>query len=152
QFPARINEVTAGYFQKMSQIETGQIAADMKAITKNPLDKGAVARLSTFPYENALLRTTCVATRLEAGNADNALPQMASAVVNCRLFPGDSVAAIRATVIRVLDDSAISVNPMGEAISSEASPLRPEVMTAIEKTTEEMWPGVPVIPVMSTGA
>ncbi len=152
QFPVRLNEVTAGYFQKMSLIETGSLAADMKAVTKNPPDKGAVARLSAFPYENALLRTTCVATRLDAGIADNALPQVAAAVVNCRLFPGDSAAAVRSTLIRVLDDAAISVTPMGEAIPSEPSPLRPDVMSAIERMTGEMWAGVPVIPVMSTGA
>src|SRR5207253_2285120 len=105
-----------------------------------------------FPYENALLRTTCVATRLDAGNADNALPQIAGAVVNCRLLPGDSAVGVRSALIRVLDDPAISVTPMGEATPSEPSPLRPDVMNAIEKTTEEMWPGVPVIPVMSTGA
>jgi acetylornithine deacetylase/succinyl-diaminopimelate desuccinylase-like protein len=152
QFPARLNEVTIGYFQKMSLIETGQIAADMKALTKSHPDKAAVSRLSAFPYENALLRTTCVATRLEAGHADNALPETARAIVNCRLFPGDAPDTVRATLIRVLDDPAISVMSMGEGTRSNASPLRPDVMGAIEKITDEMWPGVPVIPVMSTGA
>jgi acetylornithine deacetylase/succinyl-diaminopimelate desuccinylase-like protein len=152
QFPAQLNEVTVGYFQRMWLIETGQIAADMKALTKSHPDKAAVARLSAFPYENALLRTTCVATRLEAGQADNALPEAARAIVNCRLFPGDSSEAVRSTLIRVLGDSAISVTPMGEATRSDGSPLRPDVIGALEKVTDEMWPGVPVIPVMSTGA
>jgi acetylornithine deacetylase/succinyl-diaminopimelate desuccinylase-like protein len=152
QFPARLNEVTLGYFQKMSLIETGQIAADMKAVTKSHPDKAAISRLSALPYENALLRTTCVATRLEAGHADNALPETAWAVVNCRLFPGDAPEAVRAILIRVLDDPEISVMAMGEGSRSDPSPLRPDVMGAIEKVTAEMWPGVPVIPVMSTGA
>jgi acetylornithine deacetylase/succinyl-diaminopimelate desuccinylase-like protein len=152
QFPVRLNEVTAGYFQKMSLIETGQVAADMKAIAKSHPDKAAIARLSAFPYENALLRTTCVATRLEAGHADNALPETAQAIVNCRLFPGDTPEAVRATLLRVLDDPAISVMAMSEANRSDASPLRPDVIGAIEKITDEMWPGVPVVPVMSTGA
>ena len=152
QFPPRSNEVTAGYFQKMSLLESGQIAADMKALAKAHPDKAAVARLSAFPYENALLRTTCVATRLEAGHADNALPETARAVVNCRLFPGDTPEEVRATLLRVLDDPAVSIMALSEGIRSDASPLRLDVMGAIEKVTNEMWPGVPVIPVMSTGA
>jgi len=152
QFPARLNEVTLGYFQRMSPLQSGQLGADMKALAKNPSDKNAIARLSTLPYENALLRTTCVATRLEGGHAENALPQTARAVVNCRLLPGDSPVEVRAALIRVLDDPKISVSPIGEANPSEASPLRPDIMGAIEQITNQMWPGIPVIPVMSTGA
>jgi acetylornithine deacetylase/succinyl-diaminopimelate desuccinylase-like protein len=152
QFPARLNEVTLGYFQRMSALQSGQLASDMKALAKNPADKSAIARLSTLPYENALLRTTCVATRLEGGHADNALPQTARAVVNCRLLPGDSPVEVRAALIRVLDDPKISVTAIGDANPSEASPLRPDIMGAIEQLTSQMWPGIPVIPVMSTGA
>jgi acetylornithine deacetylase/succinyl-diaminopimelate desuccinylase-like protein len=152
QFPVRLNEVTIGYFEKMSVIETGQMAADMKALTRSRPDKGAITRLSTFPYENALLRTTCVATRLEAGHADNALPENAKAIVNCRLFPGDSSEMVRATLQRVLEDPAISVTLVSEAIRSDGSPLRPNVIDTMETVTTQMWPGVPVIPVMSTGA
>jgi len=152
QFPARLNEVTLGYFQRMSALQSGQLGADMKALAKNPSDKSAIARLSTLPYENALLRTTCVATRLEGGHADNALPQTARAVVNCRLLPGDSPVEVRATLIRVIDDPKISVTPIGDANPSEASPLRPDIMGAVEQITNQMWPGIPVIPVMSTGA
>ena len=152
QFPARLNEVTLGYFQRMSALQSGQLGADMKTLAKNPSDKGAIARLSTLPYENALLRTTCVATRLEGGHADNALPQTARAVVNCRLLPGDSPVEVRAALTRVLDDPKISVTPIGDANPSEASPLRPDIMGAIEQITNQMWPGIPVIPVMSTGA
>ena len=152
QFPARLNEVTLSYFEKMAQLETGQLALDMKAVTKNHSDKGAIAHLSAFPYENALLRTTCVVTRVEAGHADNALPETARAVVNCRIFPGESSDVVRAVLIKVLEDPAISVSPIGNAPHSDASPLRPDVMGAVEHVTNDMWPGVPVIPVMSTGA
>ena len=152
QFPIHLNEVTAGYFQRMSLIVTGQLAADMRLISKNPGDKAAVARLSALPYENALLRTTCVATRLEGGHADNALPQTARAIVNCRLLPGESPAEVRSTLIRVLEDSKISVTPIGDATASNPSPMRADVLAAIEQLTNQMWPGVPVVPVMSTGA
>ncbi len=117
QFPIHLNEVTEGYFQRMS-----------------------------------LLRTTCVATRLEGGHADNALPQTARAIVNCRLLPGESPAEVRSTLIRVLEDSRISVTPIGDATASNPSPMRADVLAAIEQLTNQMWPGVPVVPVMSTGA
>jgi acetylornithine deacetylase/succinyl-diaminopimelate desuccinylase-like protein len=124
----------------------------MRSVGKNPPDRGAAARLSKSPYDNALLRTTCVATRLEAGHAENALPQTARAIVNCRIIPGESAAEVRSTLVRVLDDSKISVSALSEAIASKPSPLKPEIMGAIERITTQLWPGVPVIPVMSTGA
>ena len=152
QFPIRLNEVTTGYFQRMSLLQTGQLAADMRLISKNAGDKAAIGRLSAMPYENALLRTTCVATRLDGGHAENALPQTARAIVNCRLLPGESPMEVRATLVRVLDDPKISVNPIGDAIASNPSPMRADVVGAVEKLTNQMWPGVPVVPVMSTGA
>jgi acetylornithine deacetylase/succinyl-diaminopimelate desuccinylase-like protein len=152
EFPVRLTEVTIGYFQRMALLETGQLAADMKAVIKNPPDKSAITRLSALPYENALLRTTCVATRLEGGHADNALPEMARAIVNCRLLPGDSPVEVRARLIKVFDDPKISVTPMGEAKPSDPSPVRPDVIGPFEQITGQMWPGVPVIPAMSTGA
>jgi acetylornithine deacetylase/succinyl-diaminopimelate desuccinylase-like protein len=152
QFPVRLNEVTSEYYRRIAALNTGQTAADMKAVAKNPADNGAATRLSKSPYDNALLRTTCVATRLEAGHAENALPQTARAIVNCRILPDDSPAEVRATLIRILDDPKISVSALGEAIPSKPSPLKPEIIGAIERITAEMWPGVPIVPVMSTGA
>jgi acetylornithine deacetylase/succinyl-diaminopimelate desuccinylase-like protein len=111
-----------------------------------------VERLSQSPYHNALLRTTCVATQLEAGHAENALPQRARAIVNCRILPGEAPAEVRATLVRVLNDPRISVTALAEAVKSSASALNPEIMTAMERITAQMWPGVAVIPVMSTGA
>ncbi len=152
EFPIRLNEVTSAYYQRMASLQSGQTAADMRAVTKKPPDRGALSRLSASPYNNALLRTTCVATRLEAGHAENALPQTARAVVNCRILPGESLVEIRSTLTRVLNDDKILVMPIGEAKPSDASPLRPDIMGAIERITAQMWPGIPVVPVMSTGA
>jgi acetylornithine deacetylase/succinyl-diaminopimelate desuccinylase-like protein len=152
QFPAHVNEVTIAYYERMAALYSGQTAADMRAVAKNPPDRAAVTRLSKSPQHNALLRTTCVATRLDAGNADNALPQLARAVVNCRILPGESPAEVRSTLIRVIEDPKISVSPIEDAVASQPSPLSPEVIGAIERITTQMWPGVLVIPVMSTGA
>ena len=152
QFPVRLNEVTTEYYKRMAALYTGQAAADMRAVAKNPPDRAAAARLSKSPYDNALMRTTCVATRLEAGHAENALPQTARAVVNCRIVPGESPLEVRSTLVRVLDDPKISVAAILDATASEPSPLKPQVIGAIERVTAEIWPGVPVVPVMSTGA
>jgi acetylornithine deacetylase/succinyl-diaminopimelate desuccinylase-like protein len=151
-FPAHLNETTIEYFKKMSDFYSGQVASDMRAVAKNSPDRAAVTRLSKSPMDNALLRTTCVATRLEGGHADNALPQMARAVVNCRILPGESPAEVKSTLTRIVADPKISVTAVEEAESSAPSSLKPDVAGAIERITAQMWPGVPVIPVMSTGA
>ncbi len=98
------------------------------------------------------MRTTCVATMLNAGHAENALPQKATAIVNCRILPGESPDKVLHTLIDVLADDKIEVSPISEVTPSPPSPLVPEIMKAIEQVTEEIWPGVPVIPTMSTGA
>jgi len=152
EFPVRLNEVTREYYRRMSTLYSGQTAADMTALARNPSDRAAAVRLSVSPHNNALLRTTCVATQLEAGHAENALPQTARATVNCRILPGESAAEVRATLVRILNDSKIAVSSLADAVSSPPSPLRPEVMGAVERITTEMWPGIPVIPMMSTGA
>jgi acetylornithine deacetylase/succinyl-diaminopimelate desuccinylase-like protein len=151
-FPVQLNETTRSYFQKMARIETGQTAKDMTAVAGANPDPPAVERLAASPYYNALMRTTCVATELQAGHAENALPQRARAVVNCRLLPGDSAAEIQRTLARVLADDAIKVAPMGTPRPAPLSPLRPELVGTAERITEELWPGVPVVPIMSTGA
>ena len=152
EFPARINEVTAAYYKRMADFEAGQTAADMRTIGRSRLDKGAIARLSESPYDNALIRTTCVATRFDGGHADNALPHLARVTVNCRILPGESPDAIQSRLVEVLGDGNISVTRIDVPRPSPASPLTPEIMQPIERITEEMWPGVPVVPIMSTGA
>ncbi|MFQ5825313.1 MAG: M20/M25/M40 family metallo-hydrolase [bacterium] len=151
-FPVKLNEGTRVFFERMSEIETGQVAADMKAVIQMPPDKAAISRLAQSPFYNALLRTTCVATMLNAGHAENALPQTATAVVNCRILPGESADKVLQTLINVLADDKIEVSPIWEITPSPPSPLLPEIMQAIEQITQEMWPGVPVVPTMGTGA
>jgi acetylornithine deacetylase/succinyl-diaminopimelate desuccinylase-like protein len=152
-FPVKLGEVTRGYFARLAATETGETAADMKAVAQPTPDPAAVTRLSgSSAWFNALMRTTCVATRLEGGHADNALPQMARATVNCRMLPGADPKEVEQTLVRVLGNDKIKVRPTGRPRPSAPSPLRPDVMGPIERVTNEMWPGVPVIPTMSTGA
>ncbi|HSB75549.1 MAG TPA: M20/M25/M40 family metallo-hydrolase [Terriglobales bacterium] len=162
QFPFELNAVTRGYFERMSTIEHGQRAADMKAILKTPPDQAAIARLSEDPVFNATMRTTCVATRLEAGHANNALPQTAVANVNCRILPGHSREQVRQELVKVIADPKVAVGYVAnsgtvldhapEKLGYAPVQLRPEVMQTLERVAGEMWPGAPVIPTMSTGA
>jgi acetylornithine deacetylase/succinyl-diaminopimelate desuccinylase-like protein len=152
EFPVKLSEITRAYFARMAAVETGEAAADMKALASDIPDSGAASRLSRSAFFNSMMRTTCVATRLEGGHAENALPQMARAVVNCRVLPGEPAESVRATLVRVLDDARISVAQIGAFRPSPPSPLRPDVLQAIEQVTAEVWPGVPVVPIMGTGA
>jgi len=162
RFPFELNDVTRAYFAQMSKTETGQKAADMKAILSIPPDEQAIARLSEDPLNNSLMHTTCVATRLEGGHANNALPQTARANVNCRILPGHSIEATRQTLIKIFGDPKVTVSSVGSdgEVQTESSPrksfppppLLPEVMNPLQHVTQEMWPGTPVVPSMATGA
>jgi len=162
EFPVDLNNVTRAYYERMSKVETGQRAADMKAILANPPDPAAVERLSKDPVDHSKLRTTCVATRLEAGHANNALPQMARANVNCRIAPGHSSEEIRQKLVEIVADPKIRVQYVGaiggvtdhgsERQSLAPPPLREDVFGPLEKVVGQMWPGLPVIPTMATGA
>ena len=152
QFPVQLNETTRAFFNRMSKIEHGPLAGDLAGAAKNPPDQASVERLSASAYYNALLRTTCVATRLSAGHANNALPQDATAIVNCRILPGGTQEATEKTLVTLLDDPQIKVSPVAPPHTSPASPLREDVLQATEKAVGAMWPGVPVVPVMDTGA
>jgi acetylornithine deacetylase/succinyl-diaminopimelate desuccinylase-like protein len=147
--PFRFNETTRTYFERSAAAESGSIAVDMRAVAKDPPDLDAAKRLAAAsPYFNSILRTTCVATRMAAGHADNALPQTASAIINCRLFPGDTLEFVRGALAEILDDPQISLIPMGSGQTGPASQLLPEVMVPVERISAEMWPGIPVLPVM----
>lgn len=152
QFPVKLNEVTRAFFERTAAIVSPEEAAAMRGILKDPPDPAAVAKLSAIPAYNSRIRTTCVATMLEGGHAENALPQRAAAVVNCRILPGEPPEEVLATLQRVVADPEVKITPIAEAKPSPPSPLAPEIMGAIEAITREMWPGVPVIPTMSTGA
>lgn len=150
-FPVQLNEATRSYFDKMSLLESGQLAEDMKAIVKNPSDTIVINRLATSAYYNALMRTTCVVTMIQGGHAKNALPQTAQAIVNCRVLPGITQAEIQNTIINVLADSQIVVSVNSTLKNSPASPLKPEILQKIEMVTKQLWPGIPVLAVMETG-
>jgi acetylornithine deacetylase/succinyl-diaminopimelate desuccinylase-like protein len=152
EFPTHLDEVTRSYFEKVAELESGQTAADMKEILKTPPDPDALKRLSATPFYNAILRTTAVATMLEGGHAENALPQSARAIVNCRVLPWESPQETANTLRRVLADDRVSLAPIGSAQFGPASPLTQEIMGAIAQAKEKLWPGLPVVPVMETGA
>ncbi len=150
-FPVMLNEVTEAYFRGTAAVEGGALAEDILSVLENPGNERAVGRLRTFPHLNARLRTTCVATRLSGGHANNALPQTADALVNCRILPNHNPAQVLLT-LRELAGPRVEVTARGQPNPSPPSPLAPSVLGPIERITEEMWPGVPVVPVMSTGA
>jgi len=161
-FPFELNPVTRTYFAKMASIEHGQTSLDMRAILKSPPDAAAIARLSKDPRYNSTMRTTCVATMLKAGHAPNALPQSAEANVNCRILPGHSQEEIRQKLIGIFHDDRLTVCYVDDAGVSYAAgsdrkamtppPPRADVFDPLSKVVAELWPGVPVVPVLSTGA
>jgi acetylornithine deacetylase/succinyl-diaminopimelate desuccinylase-like protein len=154
EFPTQINEVTKAYFESTAALSTGQTAADLTAaLVPNP-DPAVIARLgATNPNWNAMMRTTCVSTQVNAGHAPNALPQRARANVNCRILPGQPVEEVRQTLVKVLADASISVSLSGDAgVQSPAPPLTPAILEPARKVTAKLWPGIPVVPSLSTGA
>jgi acetylornithine deacetylase/succinyl-diaminopimelate desuccinylase-like protein len=150
-FPVTLTATTRAFFEKAAATQPPSVAADMRAVAKTG-DAAAAKRLSAVPLYNATLRTTCVATRLFAGHADNALPQVARATVNCRLLPGYPPDSATAQLRRIVGDTAIHVTATQQRVLSPESPLRPDVMGAITKTAAKYWPGALIVPVMSTGA
>jgi acetylornithine deacetylase/succinyl-diaminopimelate desuccinylase-like protein len=152
EFPVRMNDATRLYFERTAVLHTGRVADDMRAVAQPTPDAAALARLSADTVYNALLRTTCVATRLEGGHANNALPQMARAVVNCRILPGHPAEDVQRTLAQVVGGAPITVTPIGEPFNSPPSPLDPDLLARVERITSDMWPGAIVIPTMGTGA
>jgi acetylornithine deacetylase/succinyl-diaminopimelate desuccinylase-like protein len=150
-FPVGLNPVTRNFFEQMAPAETGPTAEAIKALLAGRTDDATLMPLTTRPEYNAVMRTTCVATLLEAGHAENALPQTARASVNCRILPDQPVAEVESTLKRVIADEKVRIIPKGRAVLSPASPINPDIMHAIEALASEMWPGVPVIPTMSGG-
>jgi acetylornithine deacetylase/succinyl-diaminopimelate desuccinylase-like protein len=160
-FPVELNAVTRTYFERRAPLESAQTKTDMNAILHTLPDVEAVARLSRDPRYNSMLRTTCVATRLSAGHANNALPQTAQAIVNCRILPGHSPAETEQVLVRVFADPKVSVRyvddagTIGRAPGSKGFPIvlpAPEVLQPLQQVAAAMWPGAPVIPEMETGA
>jgi acetylornithine deacetylase/succinyl-diaminopimelate desuccinylase-like protein len=162
QFPFELNNITRAFYERQVSTATGQRAADLKAMLKVPPDTDAVARLSEDPIDNSTMHTTCVATRLSGGHANNALPQTAHANINCRILPGHTLEETRLTLEKVVADPRVKVqfrendnqlldHGSGRHSYVPAAP-RKEVFDPLDKVAAMMWPGVPVLPDMSTGA
>ncbi len=153
-FPVSLNETTRGYFERTAALEATTTAADFRTVTGSDPAKAAAAakRLATSPYFNALLRTTCVATRLEGGHANNALPQTAAANVNCRMLPQDSLQNVQSTLKRVLADDRISITIVGDAVPAPASAINPAIVRTLADLSAKLYGGLPIVPVMDTGA
>jgi acetylornithine deacetylase/succinyl-diaminopimelate desuccinylase-like protein len=153
-FPVNMNEVTRTYFDRMATFEKDPaIAAAMKAVAAPSPSRQAITTLAqNSAYYNALMRTTCVATMLEGGHATNALPQLARANVNCRILPGEAPSAIKRRLEEVIADPSVMVSFVDEAKPSKPSALTPTIMGPLESITKTMFPGVIVVPTMSTGA
>jgi acetylornithine deacetylase/succinyl-diaminopimelate desuccinylase-like protein len=148
-FPIQFNDTTRSYFGRLSGIVGGEVGAAMKAVLRDPTDARAVARLTSNPTLNAMLRTTCVATLTQAGHATNALPQRASANVNCRIFPGVPIDEVRAALVRIVADPEIAVTTVEPSYPPVLPPpLTPAIMRPIEQVTHRFYPGIDVVPVL----
>jgi acetylornithine deacetylase/succinyl-diaminopimelate desuccinylase-like protein len=151
QFPLQLNDITRTWLERSSQLDTGQLAADKRAVIAPSPDPAVVARLSAVPYLNARLRTTCVATRLDGGHANNALPQRARATINCRVLPGQPIEEVTATLRRLAGDS-VTLTELRTPVLSPPSVPPPALMATFERLSAEQWPGIVTIPYMETGA
>jgi acetylornithine deacetylase/succinyl-diaminopimelate desuccinylase-like protein len=162
-FPFELNTVTRAWFEQVAASETPEVNADIRAMLRTPPDAAAIARLSKNPRFNSTMRTTCVATRLSGGHADNALPQTAQALVNCRILPGHSKEEVRQDLLRIFADAKVAVRYKDPATAEYLDkapdtkaflppPLRPDVMNPLRELAAKMWPGAPVLPEMETGA
>ncbi len=151
ELPAHVDDTTKRYFASVAATETGSLAAALEAIAKGDYTGAQLKEVSRSPRLNAQLRTTCVATRIEGGHADNALPQRANATVNCRMFPGEKPSFVESELKRVAGDR-VTVTAKGEAHPSGPADPNSPAMKTIERVSETMWPGTPVVPLMSSGA
>lgn len=151
-FPVRLNDVTRAYFAQSAAIVSPEMGAAMRALVANPADAAAVAMVATDPSYNSQMRTTCVATMLTGGHASNALPQSATATVNCRILPDEGREYVQGLLEKAIDNAKVTVAATGGLRNTVVIPLPAELRAQVERTTNAMWPGVAVIPTMGTGA
>lgn len=151
QFPVQHNELTREYFRVTGAATAGALGEAMRAFAANPEDTQAQDTLSADPAFVGPTRTTCIPTMLKAGHAENALPQSATATVNCRIFPGTGVADVQAELARVIGNDAIAFKVLGEPVESAFSLPRDEVTAAVAKAVHARYPGLPIVPEMSSG-
>jgi len=151
-FPVTLTPITRAYFAKMATIERGPLAADMRALAGERPAPAAAERLSKVAFYNARLRTTCVPTMISGGHAENALPQMARATVNCRVLPGDTQEAVQRALVAAIADPGVVVSTVEPLEPGPASPLPPELLDTVARAGAALWPGVPVLPILLPGA
>jgi carboxypeptidase PM20D1 len=151
-FPARTNELTKAYFKAAGAITPAPVGPAMLRYAENPADREVYALLASHPEYVGQLGTTCVATTVRGGHAPNALPQSATANINCRVFPGETPDEVRSTLVSVIDDPKAQVKLLGEPVPSDPSPLREDVMNALRRAVDLRAPGLPIVPSMSAGA
>jgi acetylornithine deacetylase/succinyl-diaminopimelate desuccinylase-like protein len=151
KFPVMLTATTRTSFDQLGALDSGSTAADMHAVAESPPDLAAAERLSRNVRRNAQLRTTCVATLISGGHAENALPQRAKATIQCRMLPGDSVDNVQKLLIATLADPAIRITLDAPPIVSPESPPTPQIMKKVAILAHSMWPNVPIIPTMATG-
>jgi acetylornithine deacetylase/succinyl-diaminopimelate desuccinylase-like protein len=154
RFPILPNDATRGYFQAQAKLVDAKVAADMRAAIAATPDAEAVSRLWDInPSWNGMLRTTCIASMIQGGHAPNAQPQAVSANVNCRILPATPVAEVQATLAKVLGDDGIAIAPVGEAaVTAPVPPLGADILGPVRAVADTIWPGVAIVPTMSTGA
>lgn len=152
KFPVIISPTTRLLLERSAPFEADSIARMMRLVAQQPMDSAAAERLTATPWFNAQLRTTCVATRLAGGHADNALPAMAQATVNCRMLPGTDTSVVFRSLRSAINDPEIELVEAAPATVSPPSPLPPALLSDIEAVAERFWPGVVVVPAMSSGA
>ncbi len=152
KFPVQLNEVTRAFFAQTANLETPEMGKAMKALVANSNDAAAIAVVTRDPRYNSMLRTSCVATGLSGGHASNALPQLAEANINCRIYPTSNAEEVKATFEKVIADTTVHVVIRTQRPSTPATALAREVMGPVERITRELWGNIPVIPTMSTGA
>jgi acetylornithine deacetylase/succinyl-diaminopimelate desuccinylase-like protein len=153
EFPVQLSDTTRAYFTEMAKLTGGESGAAMTRIVANPNDAEANAIVSRDPTYHSMLRTTCVATRLDGGHANNALAQRATANINCRMFPGDPIENVRAQLVKAAADASLTITPSGDiSPTPPPPPLTPMVYGTAKKLAEKYFPGVPMLPAMSTGA
>jgi acetylornithine deacetylase/succinyl-diaminopimelate desuccinylase-like protein len=151
KFPVMLTATTRASFEKLAALEPGPSSADMRAVSQTPPDLAAAERLSENVRLNAQLRTTCVATLISGGHAENALPQRAKATIQCRMMPGDTADNVQARLVETLKDPAIRETMDAPPIVSPESPSTPQIMGTFAAVAHSMWPGVPLVPTMATG-
>lgn len=153
EFPVQMNDTTRAYFTRMAPVVGGETGAAMTAIVANPNDKTARAVLARDANFNAILGTTCIPTMLQGGHASNALPQRATVTINCRIFPGESAAQVREQLVKAVGDAKVTFSevPVDRVDAKPAPPLTPQILGPVEKVSQQMWPGVPVVPILQAG-